>query len=125
MVCFQHVFQLLVQSSLHMKYGLDIVSWPGMPGRMLTPSGPRMPAMLCLIPIMPGMLKGRPAAAMDMFCWRLMGKPPARFTPANLGSMVSGDPPPPAPPPPPPAPPPPPGPEGESSSLFTCEQEDM
>ena len=120
MVCFQHVFQL-VQSSLHMKYGLDIVSWPGMPGRMLTPIGPRMPAMLCLIPIMPGMLKGRPAAARDMFCWRLiLGKPPGRLTPVNLGSMFSGEPPPPPPPLfPPPPPPPAPGPEGESSSLFT------
>ena len=46
----------------HMKYGLEIVIWPGMPGLMLTPSGfclppmpgPGIPTIPGLSPIIPG-----------------------------------------------------------------------
>ena len=103
-------------NALHMKYGLDIVNWPGMPGLILTPIGFRKPPMLGLIPIMPGMLKANPAAAKDMFCWRLMlgtswllGPGPARLAGGSLAWLFSGEPPL----------------GGESSSVLTWEQEDM
>ena len=74
---------------------------------MLTPRGFLIPAKFCLTPSMPGMLKGRPAAAMDMFCWRLMPDPRVeRLLGGTLGSVFSGD-------------------ERDSSSVVTWAQEDM